>query len=101
MDESVIPVGYYCYDDNGACPYWSRDPNHHEMENGYCKFLEKGDWEMNIEKKWRITYQGGKKVTDGKLESAEELGMYMSVLWDQVKECNIKYGEVEDDNQKT
>ncbi len=101
MDENVIPVGYYCYNDDGVCPYWSLDSNQHEMENGYCKFLGKGDWDMNKEKKWRRVYTEGREFSRksvdeaerGELQSAEELGMYMSVLWDQVKECDVKYGD--------
>ncbi len=25
MDETLIPKGNYCYDDNGTCPYWRVD----------------------------------------------------------------------------
>lgn len=55
-----IPQGIYCYDEEGLCPYWSIDKDHLSQENGYCHFLKKGDWEM-------------------------ELGL----IWDQCKECNI------------
>jgi hypothetical protein len=40
-DISVIPQGFYCYDDKGVCPYWSR-----RDEGGYCAYLEKGDWQI-------------------------------------------------------
>jgi hypothetical protein len=33
---SVIPIGIYCYDENGVCPYWSLKG----YRNGYCKFLD-------------------------------------------------------------
>jgi len=56
-----IPKGIYCYDENGICPFWSIREDKEEMENGYCSYLECGDWEN------RLT----------------------SLLWDQVKECGI------------
>jgi hypothetical protein len=69
-DKSKIPPGTYCYTTQhydrrtgvlktNLCPYWSRNPNKPEQENGYCSFLEFGDWEA-----------------EG-----------MSLLWDQVKMC--------------
>lgn len=63
-------MGLYCYDENGLCPYWSADTNKPRQENGYCAYLEVGDWEP-----------------DG----------WLSLLWDQVKECGLK---VEDDDPK-
>lgn len=75
-DTSVIPVGMYCYEwvgtaDNGDpvwknCPYWSRVDGRDEQENGYCSYMEKGDWEF-----------------------------YMGLLWDQCKECGVNMGEDE------
>ena len=59
-DTSIIPVGLYCYNENGNCPYWSRNITRPEQENGYCSYLEKGDQEL----------VGG-------------------LLWDQCKECYI------------
>jgi len=93
-DQSVIPKGDYCYNEDGNCPYWSTDPEQDPMENGYCSFIEKGDWEMNKESRWRRTYVKNIGEIDdgepkGKLKSAEEMGMYLSLLWDQVKECGI------------
>ena len=63
-DQSKIPKGFYCYDTNGVCPYWSLNKNKPHQENGYCSYLEQGDWD-------------------------EHLGL----LWDQVKECNINMEE--------
>lgn len=70
-DISVIPVGQYCYTFIGAiskaggyriksCPYWSINSNYGDQNNGYCSYLEVGDWE-----------EGG------------------FLLWDQVKLCDI------------
>jgi len=70
-DENVIPEGMYCYTPIGffdgvykikPCPYWGKREDKPEQENGYCDYLEQGDWESN----------------------------HCSLLWDQVKECGIK-----------
>lgn len=61
---SVIPRGCYCYDNNGTCPYWDMASNKPEQMNGYCWYLDLGDW-----------FESG--GTD--------------LLWDQVKVCNIKH----------
>jgi hypothetical protein len=60
-----IPNGPYCYDKNGLCPYWSKDPNKEEQNNGYCGFMKKGDWEFE----------------------------FYGLLWDQVKECGVNIGD--------
>ena len=71
-DESKIPVGDYCYDiisvDDATgrlkikkCPYWSMDTNLPKQNNGYCYYLEYGDWE----------------------------GEFVTHLWDKVKECGV------------
>jgi hypothetical protein len=76
--ESVIPEGCYCYwhiKDSGRktkeglpilesdfCPYWDIDDSRPEQMNGYCWYMEIGDWEDG----------GG------------------GLLWDQCKECGIK-----------
>lgn len=82
-DKTVIPKGWYCYDiikgKRVLCPYWSIRKDKPEQENGYCSFLGKGDWEENKEKNWRDS--------KGKLTSADEMGINLSLLWDQVKEC--------------
>lgn len=77
-DKSVIPRGDYCYsiteepsESNNwklktkTCPYWSLREGEEEGNNGYCSFLESGDWEAP---------SGG-------------------LLWDQVKECGINVYE--------
>jgi hypothetical protein len=71
-DTSVIPHGYYCYDDRGICPYWSSDPSKGAQNYGYCSYLEKGDWEDEEDGGW-------------------------SLLWDQVKECFENMDNKEDE----
>jgi hypothetical protein len=75
-DTSIIPHGIYCYSHTGntvdipgwgqvpetkVCPYWSVRDDQPEQENGYCAYLEVGDWEVP----------------------------WISLLWDQCKECGI------------
>lgn len=83
--ESVIPKGDYCYDslkmtdrktekglpilDARNCPYWDIDDSQPEQMNGYCWFLEAGDW--------------------------EEDGTFL--LFDQCKECGVN--QYEDDEE--
>lgn len=68
----AIPEGMYCYTPapegfiDGRlkitlCPFWRRIPTRHLQENGYCLYMQKGDW--------------GDKGT--------------WLLWDQCKECGI------------
>jgi len=68
-----IPYGDYCYEISSVdestgkikiflCPYWYRRPDKPDQSNGYCAFLDLGDWEND-----------------------EGFGL----LWDQVKECQI------------
>jgi ribA/ribD-fused uncharacterized protein len=71
-DPALIPKGIYCYDNEGICPYWSKHPDHAEQEDGYCAFLECGDWE-------------------------EEKNPSVSLLWDQVKEC--RYNECTEEEE--
>ena len=57
--ESVIPKGLYCYETLGfdghtpsglpimktkVCPYWDIDEDRPKQMNGFCWFMEKGDW---------------------------------------------------------
>ncbi len=58
-----IPRGMYC----DECPFWSKDKKRSRRENGYCSYLGKGDWNLN-------------NGIPGN-----------SFLWDQIKECGMKY----------
>lgn len=77
-DQSVIPNGHYCYDENGVCPYWSIREDQPAQRNGHCSYLEQGDWEVTNE------------------NLPEELQSASSLLWDQVKECGIKLSTKEE-----
>lgn len=61
MKENAIPKGPYCYDDRGLCPFWEKREGKPSQEDGYCHYLNFGDWESET----------------------------LSLLWDQVKECGI------------
>ena len=85
-DKSIIPRGPYCYDENGDCPYWSLDKDRPRQRNGYCAYLGKGDWDLNEERVW-IDPKGNEI-------SGKEIGLPLSLLWDQCKECGINEEEV-------
>jgi len=101
--ESVIPKKTcYCYErlkqrkDNpmrleviGQCPYLDHDPEQPEQYDGYCWFLQKGDWEMNGEKEL-VNQETGEVMT------GDEIGIPVSLLWDMVKECGIDTKEDEE-----
>ena len=59
--EQYIPEGAYCYSERGICPFWEMDPTEPEQENGFCHYLNEGDWD-----------------SEG-----------VSLLWDQCKECGV------------
>jgi len=61
--KSVIPKGIYCE----SCPYHDVAEKKHEQSNGFCWYIMKGDWELEI------------------------IGM----LWDGCKECGIYDDEPE------
>jgi hypothetical protein len=76
-DESLIPKNtQYCYIPNGTeirddgkivlktipCPFYDWDDEQDEQVQGYCHFIQQGDW-----------MEGGTML-----------------LWDQCKECGIK-----------
>lgn len=61
---SIIPAGCYCYDEKGKCPYFDSSSKYNEQNDGFCWYLEKGDW-----------------------MTREEGGTFL--LFDQCKECGI------------
>jgi hypothetical protein len=62
----LIPHGEYCYTikkhKTKCCPFWELRKDRFYQQNGYCNYLQEGDWEA-------INHH--------------------SLLWDQVKECGI------------
>lgn len=63
----MIPLGYYCYDENGRCPFWRIINSRPYQQNGYCLYMHKGDWGEN--------------------------GTF--ILWDQCKECPTTDADVD------
>lgn len=71
-DTQCIPEGIYCHsmgEDNYTCPYWSIAEDMPHQIDGYCKFLERGDWQIDPGH---------------------------SLLWDQCKVCGINVGDKHD-----
>jgi len=65
----VIPDGIYCYDDR-VCPYLDYDDSREDQDNGYCWYMNKGDWDIGL-----------------------------GLLWDSCKECGVKTDWKEDDEK--
>lgn len=72
-NKDLIPNGIYCYSYNKrlgfsqTCPYWYIMIDKPEQENGYCAYMEEGDWENKV----------------------------LSLIWDQCKECGENFEEHE------
>jgi hypothetical protein len=43
LDESVIPKGIYCHDEQNICPYWSSRKDEYGDLIGCCKYLDTDD----------------------------------------------------------
>jgi len=91
-DTSKIPTGSYCYTrlKDGtikACPYWSLRMDKLKQENGYCAYLEKGDWDINLDAEL-TDVKTGKRIK----KQGENALFPISLLWDMCKECGIKEG---------
>ena len=78
-DEDLIPSGHYCYRiiDWGKrefqiCPFHYTVPTRPYQCNGYCGYLDHGDWEDD--------WPG-------------------FLLWDWVKECGVKAWDEEDEEE--
>jgi hypothetical protein len=67
-DESLIPAGDYCYKFTGektpdgflainVCPYWTWHTDKDYEQNGYCEFLNIGDWMDNGYITWLFDHQ--------------------------------------------
>ena len=89
-DKRLIPYGDYCYSDKGKCPYWAIRKGKPKMNNGYCSFIEKGDWEINAERIMVVNKKVKGKWKEVDRGTGDKLGMIIGLLWDQCKECGIK-----------
>jgi hypothetical protein len=79
--DQIIPEGGYCYsyDLNGnkvICPFWFIFIDKPKQDNGYCSYLNRGDWENPH---------------------------VLNLLWDRCKECDVNWSmdEDEDDMETT
>lgn len=86
-DKTLIPEGLYCGTIKGdICPYWAINPDKPYQMNGYCHFLEKGDWDLNREAHIIEVYPDEDKEIKPAGTSCD---FPWSLLWDQCKECGI------------
>lgn len=113
MDKKDIPKGDYCYtitsiDTSGHmkvkyCPYWKNrleidDKIVNSQNYGYCLFLNKGDLELNKELKYTPMLKlDNFTINTDEQQTADEIGLPLSLLWDGVKMCceNMEYDEQE------
>lgn len=84
IDDTKIPEGFYCYSEQGLCPYYSHEVIALDVEIPYCLYLEKGD----------LTGLTEEEFDDILLETgltADELFKEhpLDILWDQCKECGV------------
>jgi hypothetical protein len=103
-DESLIPSGRYCHASGEPepycvehpprprylCPYWDFDDEKPYQENGYCHFMEKGDWTIAEENPSFCSYSKDHPEDVGKMCHG------FSLIWDKCKECGIKLDEDSD-----
>jgi len=101
LDVSVIPVGLYCYSiidgKQVNCPYYGKDEkNPGNQEDGFCKFLDKSDWDLNDET--GLVQGWTRKGHPVPPMTAHELKL--SLLWDMCKECGVNNDAVDGNVQK-
>jgi len=80
--EKHIPQGMYCYEKEKVCPFWDRNDRLPKEENGYCHYLQQGDWDANEE---------GGVVVNLHTDERKDVSYlpFSGMLWDKVKECTI------------
>ena len=66
--QQQIPKGVYCCDENGNCPFWELHEDKESQNNGYCHYLQIGDW----------------------IDWLDDIGL---LLWDQIKSCRININD--------
>jgi hypothetical protein len=71
MAQEQIPLGVYCYDQNGCCPHWRREGNW-----VYCQHLK------------IATEVADAPEPEGPHDKGYEY-VPLSLVWDQVKECGV------------
>lgn len=94
LSKKLIPKNTpYCYTIKKGkrilCPYWFHINGLPEQESGFCAYLGKSDFDLNRTKKVKVTYVKGKKVKNAKWQTPFEVGLPMSLLFDQCKECGV------------
>jgi hypothetical protein len=114
-DITLIPKGNYCYTFAGRlpnsqgykinlCPYWKHrseidNVEFHNQNDGYCTFLGTGDIEMNGELQYVLTSPEDHPDKDIPM-TADEIGISLSLLWDQVKMCGENHYTDEEEEEQ-
>lgn len=96
-DTSVIPQGLYCYTykEDGEyylCPYYKDIEDSDGHSDAYCEFLEKSDIDIAVDSFNSpdvIIRENGKELDKSEVPDF----VFMGLLWDQVKECEINIEE--------
>jgi len=115
VPEKYIPYGYYCYENNRnePCPFWeSKVGEYPHHEDGFCHYLGKSDWDLNEESTGQkiifvhedmdqsVVGQTMEEVfgDDEEIDpvSGKKIHFTSSLIWDQVKECEINMDEPDD-----
>jgi len=109
--EKYIPNGYYCYsgDRNTPCPFWEMKTGEYPpQEDGYCHYLHESDWDANSNSTAKIIFVDDDKSLEGKTVnevfddgeidpiSGKVTHFTSSLLFDQVKSCEINMEEDDD-----
>ena len=79
----LIPRGYYCE----GCPFWYIDSSKPERMNGYCSYLEKGDWDFYEEIPDKISIQRRQPDGSYRNEMIDKDPIYGTMLWEGLKVC--------------
>jgi hypothetical protein len=112
IPEKYIPFGHYCYETNRQepCPFWeSKQGEYPEHEDGYCHYMGVSDWDLNEDSggSAQIIFCADDKSIEGKTIdeltadepddidpiSGKKIHFTSSLIWDQVKECEINMRE--------
>jgi hypothetical protein len=102
-----IPKGTYCYKiikiiypKDGSypyhkikiCPYWDKIKEFPEQDNGYCHWLERGDFDYDLNDEFHFLDENIIKEVNKKYKRKTGHGL----LWDQCKECHLREYNLKD-----
>jgi len=105
--EKYIPHGDYCYYNDANCPFWElKSGEYPPQEDGYCHYLHESDWDYNERSEAKIVYAKNpdlvgtqvNDVFDHEIDpiSGKKTHFPISLLFDQVKSCNVNMDDYDD-----